>query len=145
MAPRFLRLLEIAQTARNRRQKHRRDDQDRSKFHKYKNLCLRNQAKRLEKLLFPATNAAASDGIAHGFFFLLHWQRLLFSHSKNNFSTTLTPTEKPRYTYFRVFFCRFYLLQKTIDIIRKIIFFSIFTHMCKAGDPDNGTILQVAL
>ena len=50
--------------------KHRRDDQDRSKFCKYENLCLRNQAKRLEKLLFPATNAAAIDGIAH-FSFLL--------------------------------------------------------------------------
>ena len=37
-----------------------------------------------------------------------HWQRLLFSHSKNNFSTTLTHTEKPRYTYCRIF-CRFYL------------------------------------
>ena len=41
------RLPEIAQTARNRRQKHRRDDQDRSKFRKYENVCLWDQAKRL--------------------------------------------------------------------------------------------------
>ena len=41
------------------------DDQDRLKFHKYANLCLRNQAKRLEKLLFAATNDAVIDGIAH--------------------------------------------------------------------------------
>ena len=40
-------------------------DQDRSKFHKYENLCLRDQAKRLEKLIFAATNDAAIDGIAH--------------------------------------------------------------------------------
>ena len=33
------RLPEIAQTARNRLQKHRRDDQDRSKFRKYENVC----------------------------------------------------------------------------------------------------------
>ena len=62
------RLLDIAQTARNRRQKHRQDDQDRSKFCKYENLCLRNQAKHLEKLFFPATNAAMIGGIAHCFF-----------------------------------------------------------------------------
>ena len=59
------RLPEIAQTARCRHRKHRRDDQDRSKFRKYENLCLRDQAKRLEKLLFAATNNAAIDGIAH--------------------------------------------------------------------------------
>ena len=41
------------------------DDQDRSKFRKYANLRLRDQAKRLEKLLFAATNDAAIDGIAH--------------------------------------------------------------------------------
>ena len=41
------------------------DDQIRSKFHKYENLCLRDQAKRLEKLLFAATNDTAIDGIAH--------------------------------------------------------------------------------
>ena len=76
----FCRLLEIAQTARNRHQKHRRDHQDRSKFRKYENSCLRNQAKRLEKLLFPATNAAAIDGIVHCFFSCYHWEQLLFSH-----------------------------------------------------------------
>ena len=42
------RFLEIAQTARNRRQKHRRDDQDRLKFCKYENICLRDQTKRLK-------------------------------------------------------------------------------------------------
>ena len=35
-------LPEIAQTARRRCQKHRRDDQDRSKFRKYENLCLQD-------------------------------------------------------------------------------------------------------
>ena len=33
------------------------------------------------------------------FFSCYHSQPLLFLHSKNNFSTTLTPTEKSRYTY----------------------------------------------
>ena len=61
----FLRLLKqhIADV-----KKHRRDDQDRLKFRKYDNLCLRDQAKRLETLLFAATNDAAIDDIAHCFF-----------------------------------------------------------------------------
>ena len=69
----------------------RRDDHDRSKFRKYENLCLRDQAKRLEKLIFAATNDGAVDGITHWFLSCYYSQRLLFSHSKNNFSTTLTP------------------------------------------------------
>ena len=44
------------------------NDQDQSKFHKHESLCLRDQAKRLEKLLFAATNDAAVDGIVHCFF-----------------------------------------------------------------------------
>ena len=74
------RLSEIAQTARCR-----------SKFRKCENVCLRGQAKRLEKLLFAATNDAAIDGIAHCLLSCYHSQRLLFSHSKNNFSMTWTP------------------------------------------------------
>ena len=42
------------------------------------------------------------------FFSCFHWQRLLFSHSKNNFSTTLTPP-KNRDIHIVEFFCRFYL------------------------------------
>ena len=49
-----------------------RKDQDRSKFRKYKNLWLRNQVKRLEKLRFAATNDAAIDGIVHCFFSYYH-------------------------------------------------------------------------
>ena len=118
------RLPEITQTTHSRRQKHCRDDQDRSKFRKYKNLCLRDQAKRLEKLLFAAMNDATIDGIAHCFFSCYHLQRLLFSHSKNNFSTTLILTEKPRYTYCRVFFVDSIYLQNYR--YKKILFLSIF-------------------
>ena len=50
---------------------------------------------------------------------------LLCSHSKNNFSTTLTPTEKPRYTYCRDFFVDS-IYSKTIDIIRKKKYFFLF-------------------
>ena len=57
------RLTEIAQTADVKNIVG--DDQDRSKFRKYANLCLPDQAKRLEKLLFAATNDAAIDGFAH--------------------------------------------------------------------------------
>ena len=115
-------LPEIAQMALNRRQKHRRDDQDRSKFCKYENVWLRDQAKCLEKLLFAATNDAAINGIAHCFISCYHSQRLLLSHSKNNFSTTLTPTEKPRYTYCRVFIVNS-IYSKTIHIIRNFFLY----------------------
>ena len=121
------------------------DDQDRSKFCKYANLCLRDQAKRLEKRLFTATNDAAIDGIAHYLLSGYHSQRLLFSHSKNNISTTLTPTE-PRYTYCRGFFVDS-IYSKTIDIIRKKKFFSLFLDkgpMFKAGHTANSTNLQVS-
>ena len=67
---RWWRLPEIAQTARNGCQIHRQDDQDRSKFRKYENVCLRDQAKRIEQL-FAATNDAVIDDIANCFFFLL--------------------------------------------------------------------------
>ena len=89
------------------------------------NLCLRDQAKRLEKLLFAATNDAAIDGIAHRLLSCYQSQRLLFSHSKNNFSTTPTPIEKPSYTYCRGFFVDF-IYSTTIDIITNNILFSIF-------------------
>ena len=56
-----------------------------------------------QKLLFAATNDTTIDGIAHRLLSGYHSQRLLFAHSQNNFSTTLIPTEKPRYTYCRVF------------------------------------------
>ena len=55
------------------------------------------------------------------FFFCYHWQWLLFTHLKNNFSTTfddLDLTEKPRYTYCRIFFV-VSIYIKTIDIIKK--------------------------
>ena len=62
---------EIAQVARNRRQKRRLDDWDRSNFRKYKNLCLRDQAKRLETPLFTATNDTDWWDCALFFFFAI--------------------------------------------------------------------------
>ena len=67
-----------------------RKDQNRSKFRKYENVCLWNQAKRLEKLLFAATNAAAIDSIEHCFF-LLSLATAFVLPTKNNFSTTFNP------------------------------------------------------
>ena len=93
-----------------------RKDQNRSKFHKYKNLDLRNQAKCLKKIPFAAKNDAAIDGIAHCFFSYYHSHRLLFPPTKNNFSTTFNPTKKQRYTQF--FFVDS-IYSKTINIIRK--------------------------
>ena len=88
------RLTEIFQTAGCRRQKHRRrrpgDDQDQSNFCNYQNLCLRDQAKPLEKYLL-LLGCRYYDGITHCFFTYYHSQRLLFSRTKNNISTTLTP------------------------------------------------------
>ena len=65
------------------------------------------------------------DGIAHRLLSCYHSQLLLFSHSKNNFSTTLTPTDKPRYIYCRVFII-VSIYSTTIDIITNNILFFIF-------------------
>ena len=73
------RLPEITQTARNRHQKHRRDDQNRSKFRKYENLCLWDQAKRLEKLLFAATNVPRLTALRTIFFLLSLATAFVFS------------------------------------------------------------------
>ena len=113
----FCRLSEIVQTACCRCQKHRwrrpSDDQDWSKFRNYENLCLRDQAKNLDKsclavrtlplwwhfaLCFPLLSFSTAFVFSY-----YHSQLLLFSPTKNNFSTTLTPTEKPRYRYWRDF------------------------------------------
>ena len=50
-------------------------------------------------------DVAAIDGIAHCFFSAIIRNSFCLT---NNFSTTLTPTKKPRYTYCKVF-CTFYL------------------------------------
>ena len=102
------RLPEIAQTARNRRQKHRRDDQDRSKFRKYEIWCLRDQAKRLEKLLFAATCDAAIDGIAHCFFPAITCNGFCF-HIWKIISRRPWPAPKNQDIQIVEFFCRFYL------------------------------------
>ena len=78
------------------------NDQNRSKLCNYQNLCLRDQERPLE-IIFLLLGCHHYDAIAHCFFFYHHSQLLLFSPMKNNFSTTLTRTEKPRYTYWRVF------------------------------------------
>ena len=96
-----------------------------------------------KKIIFAATNAAAIDGIAHRLLSCYHSQRLLFSHSKNNFSTNLTPPKK-RYTHCRVFIVDS-ICSTTIDIIT--IFCFLFLNrrpMCKAGHTADGTNLQVS-
>ena len=100
------RLMEIIQTACSRYQKHRRrrpgDDQDWSKFRNYENLCLRDQAKPLEKHLFAVRSPLWRWHCAL-FFSYYHSQQLLFSLTKNNLSTTLTPL-KYRDGYIEEFF-----------------------------------------
>ena len=71
------------------------------------------------------------DANAHccNFVSYCHLQRLMLSPTKNIFSTTLNPTEKLRYTYWRVF-CKFYFYSKIIDIIRNNnVSSSIFKHV----------------
>ena len=91
------RLTEVAQMARSWRKKHHQcrpgNDQDRSKFRNYENLCLRDQAKPLEKHLFAVRPLPLWWHCAL-FNPYYHWQQVLFSP---------TSTEKPRYTYWRVF------------------------------------------
>ena len=118
-------LSKIAQTARNRRQNHCRDDPDRSKFRKYENVCLWDQAKRLKKL-FAATNGVAIDGIVHWFFPAITRNGFCF-HIRKIISRQPWPTPKNRDIHIVEFFVVDSIYSKTIDIIRtKNIFFSIF-------------------
>ena len=60
-----------------------------------------------------------------------HWQRVLFSHSKNNFLTTLTPPKNRDIHIVDVFLFIDSIYSKTIDIfIRKILKNSIFRQTC---------------
>ena len=92
----------------------------------------------LSKDIFLLLGCRHYDSIAH-------LQLLLFSPMKNYFSTTLSPTKNPRYTYWKVFFVDF-VYSKIIDIMRGKNICVLFLNresMCKAGHPDNGAILQV--
>ena len=114
------RLPEITQTSRSLHQKHRRqlshgNDLDRSKFRKYENVCLRDQAKCLEKLLFAATNDTAMDCIVHCFFptitrngFFSHLRKIIFRRPwppPKNWEIHIVEF----FCRFLEFFCRFYL------------------------------------
>ena len=111
------RLPEIAQTTGCQRQKHRRRWPGSIEIPQIRKFMPTRSSKTSRKTSFAATNNAAIDGIVHRLLFCYHSQWLLFSHSKNKFSTT----EKPRYTYCRGFFVDS-IYSKTIDIIRKKIF-----------------------
>ena len=112
------RLPEIAQTARNRRQTSPGWPES-IEIPQIRKFMHTRSSKTSRKTSFCCYKRCR-DWRHCALFFLscYHWQRLLFSHSKNNFSTTLTPTEKPRYTYCRVFSVDS-SYSKTIDIIGK--------------------------
>ena len=101
------RLPENAQTAHSRRQKHRRDDQDRSKFCKNENVCLQDRAKRLEKLVFAAMHRAAFDGIVHCFFSAIT-RNGFCSHLRKIISRRLWHPPKNWDIHIAEFFARFY-------------------------------------
>ena len=138
---RWWRFPETAQMARNRRQKHRLDDQDRSKFCKYENVCLRDQAKRLEKLLFAATNAAAIDSIVQCFFSAITRNGFCFHLRKIISSRPWPPTKNWDIHIVEFFVDSIY--NKTILAEKKIIFLD-GGPVCKVGDPDNDALLHVA-
>ena len=119
------RLQEIAQTAHCRCQKHHRRWPGSIEIPQIRKFMPTRSSKVSRKTSFCCTNDTAIDGIAHHLLSCYHSQQLLFSHSKNTFSTTLTLTEKPRYTYCRVFFVDS-IYSKAIDIKEKKYSFSIF-------------------
>ena len=77
----------------------------------------------LSKNIFLLIGRHYYDDIAHCFFPTITRNDLCSHLQKNNFLTTLTPTEKPRYTYWRVF-CRFYLQQNHRYHNKKILIFN---------------------
>ena len=99
---------QIAQMARCRRYNHRRQWPGSIEILQIRKFMPMRSSKTSRKTSFCCYDRRRDWRHYAQFTFLLSLERLLFSHSKNNFSTTLTPTEKPRYTYCRVFW-RFYL------------------------------------
>ena len=87
---------------------------DRSKFHNYQNLCLRDQTRPLENI-FLLLRHRHYNAIAHCFSPTICSQRLLFSPMKNLFSMTLTAL-KNRDIHIKVFIVGS-IYSKTIDII----------------------------
>ena len=141
------RLPEIAQTACSRRQKHCRRwpgiPKDRSKFCNYPNLSLQDQARNIEKHLFAARMPPLWCHYAL-FFFLLSLVTAFVLTYEKLFLDNHEPTEKLRYTYWKVF-CRFYLWQNhSYHKITNILF--IFVNrgpMHEAGHLDNGATMHV--
>ena len=93
------------------------------KFGKYENLCLRNQAKRLEKLLFAAMNDDAIDGITH--FFPTITRNGFCSHLRKIISRRPLTPQKNQDIHIAEFFVDS-IYSETIDVIRKKYLFSIF-------------------
>ena len=109
---------------RSRHRKHRwrrpGNDQDRSKFRNYENVWLRDQA-RSQKNIILLLGFHHNDFISHCFFSYCHLQWLLFSPTKNNFSTTWTHRNTKIYIL-KIFFVDS-IYSKIIDIIVKQNFF----------------------
>ena len=115
---------EIAQTAHCRRQTHRWQWPGSIKFSQLRKLMPTRSSKASRKNLFAVRSPLLRWHCAL-FFFYYHSQRFMFSPTKNNFSTTLTPTKKLRNTYWRVFFVDS-IYSKTIDIVIKRILIFYF-------------------
>ena len=118
------RLLEMAQTAHSRRKKHRQKwsgSIEIPQTHKFMPTTSSKTSRRTSFCCYKQRRYWRHCAL---FFPTIIRQRLLFSPTKNNFSTTLTPTGKPRYTYCRVFVDSIY--SKTIDIIREKNIFRLF-------------------
>ena len=134
------RLPEIAQTARCRRENSSpvmtRIDGNSTIMKTYAYEIKQN----LSKNNFLLLGRCHYDGIAHCFFYY-HSQRLLFSSTKNNFSTTLIPLKNWDIHIEEFFVDSIY--SKTIDKKNNILFlFLNRLPMCKAGHPDNSTICR---
>ena len=110
------------------------DDQNRSKFRKYENLCLRDQAKRLEKLLFLLRTMPRLTAL-HTVNFPAITRNGFCFHIRKIISRPPEPAWKNRNKHIVDFFLVDSIYSTTIDIILKNILFSIFKHMCISGPP----------
>ena len=112
------------------------DDQDPSKIRIYKNVCLRNQAKPLEKHLFAVRTSPLWWNFSlffptitrNGFsFFLLSLATAFVLTYEKKFLDNTDPHRKTEIYILQSFFVNS-IYSKTIDIIRKKYWFSVFKH-----------------
>ena len=120
------------------------NDQDRSKFSKYANLCLRDQASVSKNFFLLLRRSPRLMALRIIYFPTITRNGFCF-HIRKIISRRFLPPPKNRDIHIVEFFCRFYLKQNHSYYKKRNIFFLFLNirPMCKSGPPADGPNLHV--